>query len=151
MVPWRRNRLPPPVCFVFPSSSDSKESTCSVGDLSLIPGSGRSPGGEHGNVLWYSWLENPQGQRNLVGCSSCWHKDLYTTDWQSMHTLFISLYYGPLYLCIIKLLLLLSFLNLFIYIFSLISQSSWEFINFAYFYKKQNILLHWIFYWFSSL
>ena len=43
----------------FPGSSDSKESTCNVGDLDLIPGSGRSPGGGHGNPLQYSRLENP--------------------------------------------------------------------------------------------
>ena len=28
-------------------------------DTSLIPGSGRFPGGRHGNPLWYSYLENP--------------------------------------------------------------------------------------------
>ena len=28
-------------------------------DLALIPGSGRSPGGGHGNPLKYSYLENP--------------------------------------------------------------------------------------------
>ena len=28
-------------------------------DLGLIPGSERSPGGEHGNPLQYSCLENP--------------------------------------------------------------------------------------------
>ena len=28
-------------------------------DISLIPGSGRSPGGGHGNPLQYSCLENP--------------------------------------------------------------------------------------------
>ena len=28
-------------------------------DTSLIPRSGRSPGGGHGNPLWYSCLENP--------------------------------------------------------------------------------------------
>ena len=33
----------------FPLSSAGKESTCSAGDLSLIPGVGRSPGGGHGN------------------------------------------------------------------------------------------------------
>ena len=32
----------------FPGGSDSKESACSVGDLSLIPGLGRSPGGGNG-------------------------------------------------------------------------------------------------------
>ena len=28
-------------------------------DAGLIPGSGRSPGGGHGNPLRYSYLENP--------------------------------------------------------------------------------------------
>ena len=28
-------------------------------DAGSIPGSGRSPGGEHGNPLQYSYLENP--------------------------------------------------------------------------------------------
>ena len=37
---------------------DSKESACNSGDLGSIPGSGRSPGGEHGNPLQYSCLEN---------------------------------------------------------------------------------------------
>ena len=32
---------------------------CNVGDLCLIPGLGRSPGGGHGNPLQYSCLENP--------------------------------------------------------------------------------------------
>ena len=36
-----------------------KEITCNVGDLGSIPGSGRSPGGGHGNPLQYSCLENP--------------------------------------------------------------------------------------------
>ena len=35
------------------------ESTCSVGDLGLIPGLGRSPGRGYGNPLKYSYLENP--------------------------------------------------------------------------------------------
>ena len=30
-----------------------------TGDMASIPGSGRSPGGEHGNPLQYSCLENP--------------------------------------------------------------------------------------------
>ena len=32
-----------------------------------MPGSGRSPGGGHGNPLQYSCLENPHGQRSLAG------------------------------------------------------------------------------------
>ena len=43
----------------FPGSSDGRESACNVGDLSLIPGLGRCPGGGHGNPLQYSCLENP--------------------------------------------------------------------------------------------
>ena len=34
------------------------ESACSVGDLGLIPGLGRSPGEGNGNPLQYSFLEN---------------------------------------------------------------------------------------------
>ena len=30
-----------------------------IKDISLIPGLQRSPGGEHGNPLWYSCLVNP--------------------------------------------------------------------------------------------
>ena len=41
-----------------PSSSNSKESACTAGDRGSIPGSGRSPEGEHGNPLQYSCLEN---------------------------------------------------------------------------------------------
>ena len=38
--------------------SDDKESTFGAGDLGSTPGSGRSPGGGHGNPLKYSCLEN---------------------------------------------------------------------------------------------
>ena len=47
--------------------SDGKKSTHNVGDLGLIPGLGRSPGGGHGNLLQYFCLENPHGQRSLAG------------------------------------------------------------------------------------
>ena len=33
-----------------------------TGDTGSIPGSGISPGGEHGNPLQYSRLENPMGR-----------------------------------------------------------------------------------------
>ena len=42
----------------FPGGSDGKESACSVGDLSSILGSGRSPGEENGNPLQDSCLES---------------------------------------------------------------------------------------------
>ena len=40
-----------------------------AGDVGKIPGLGRFPGGGHGNPLQYSCLENPHGQRSLVGYS----------------------------------------------------------------------------------
>ena len=46
----------------LPQWLSDKESACSaaaVEDTVLIPGSGRSPGGWHGNPLQYSCLENP--------------------------------------------------------------------------------------------
>ena len=45
---WRRG---------FPGGSDGKSSACNVGDLGLIPGSGKSPGEGNGNPLQYSCLE----------------------------------------------------------------------------------------------
>ena len=44
----------------FPNVSVDIEFSCNVGDtrdVSSIPGSGRSPGGKHGNPLQYSYLE----------------------------------------------------------------------------------------------
>ena len=40
-------------------SSVGKEFACNAGDLSSIPGSGRSPGEGNGNQLQYSCLEKP--------------------------------------------------------------------------------------------
>ena len=54
-------------------------------DSGLIPGSGRSSGEENGNSLQYSCLENPHGQRSLVGYSPWNHKELDMTE----HTLII--------------------------------------------------------------
>ena len=44
----------------FPGGSDSKEAACNAGDPGLIPGSGRSPGG---NALQCSCLGNPMDRR----------------------------------------------------------------------------------------
>ena len=62
----------------FPGGSDGKESAHNVGDLGSISGLGISPGGGHGNLLQYSCLENPHGQRSLVGYSpwSCRESDM---------------------------------------------------------------------------
>ena len=52
-------RLPCSFLSGFPSGSNGKGSAWNVGDPGLIPGSGRSPGGGHGNPLQCSCLENP--------------------------------------------------------------------------------------------
>ena len=59
----------------FLGGSDNKESACYAGDLGSIPGSGRSPGGGHGNPLQYSCLKNPHGQSRLAGYSPWGHKE----------------------------------------------------------------------------
>ena len=43
---------------IYKGSSDSKEYACNAEDLSLISGSGRSPGEGNGNPLQSSCLEN---------------------------------------------------------------------------------------------
>ena len=47
----------------FPGGSDTKESACNAGDMSLIPGLGRSPGKGNGYALQYSCLENCIGHK----------------------------------------------------------------------------------------
>ena len=48
--------------YVFPVALVVKSLSANAGDIrdtDLMPGSGRSPGGMHGNPLQYSCLENP--------------------------------------------------------------------------------------------
>ena len=58
----------------FPGGSGGEEPTCNVGDLGSSPGLGRSPGGRHGDPLQYYCLENPHGQRSLVGYGPWSHR-----------------------------------------------------------------------------
>ena len=53
-----RDKLPAPVFLSFPGSSVSKEFTCNVENLCLIPGLGISPGEQNRYPLQYSGLEN---------------------------------------------------------------------------------------------
>ena len=75
----------------FPGGLTGKESACNVGDLGLIPGSGRSPGGGHGSPLQDSCLENPHGQRSLVSYSPWGRKESDTSERLSA----LCLYYLP--------------------------------------------------------
>ena len=54
---------------VFSSDSDSKQSAFNVGDLGSTSGLKRSPGGGCDNPCRCPCLENPSGQRKLVGYS----------------------------------------------------------------------------------
>ena len=73
-------------------SSDSlvKKLPAIAGEVSLIPGWGRSHGGGNDNPLQYSWLGDPM-ERSLVGCSAWGFKrvghDFVTTNqskWQQL-------------------------------------------------------------------
>ena len=70
-MPWTRKRYHEGIVSTsgssgFPRGSDGKESACNVGDLGLISGLARSPGGGHGNALQYSYLEDSHRQKSLA-------------------------------------------------------------------------------------
>ena len=44
-----------------------------VRGVSSIPGLGRSPGGGHGNLLWYSYLEEPMDR-------GAWQATVHSTE-----------------------------------------------------------------------
>ena len=52
-LPWNQG---------FPGGLYGKESVCNAGDPGSVSGSGRSPGGGHGNPLQYSCLEYPMNR-----------------------------------------------------------------------------------------
>ena len=69
----------------FPGDSGGKESAFNAGDLSSIPGLGRSPGGGHGDPLQYSCLVNAFGQRILVGYSPWGYRESGMTERLSIY------------------------------------------------------------------
>ena len=65
----------------FPHSSVGKESACSTGDPSSIPGSGRSPGKGIGYPLQYSWASLvAQLVKNLPAIQETWVQSLGWED-----------------------------------------------------------------------
>ena len=71
--------------FGQPNDSDGKESAYDARDMAVIPGSGRSPGGENGNPLKYSGLENPKNT------GSWWAIVHGVTKDQTQYTIFHSM------------------------------------------------------------
>ena len=102
MFPWRKDRPPTPVFLGFSGGLDDKESICNAGDLGSILVFGRSPEGGHGNPFQYPCLENPHGQRSLVGYRSWHHKKSDTTEWQStaQGNLYFRLMFGVGFFCL---------------------------------------------------
>ena len=67
---------------MFPGGAAVKNPPANAGDardVGSISGLGRSPGIGNGNPLQYPCLENPHGQRSLVGYSPWGHKGSDTT------------------------------------------------------------------------
>ena len=62
----------------WPGGKEATYSVGDTGDVGSIPGSGRSPGGGHGNPLHYSFLGNPM-DRSLAGYSPWGRKESDTT------------------------------------------------------------------------
>ena len=67
-----------PVFLGFPGDSNGKESACNAGDLGLIPGLGRSPGGGQPTPLFLPG--EFYGQRSLAGDSTRGHRELDMTE-----------------------------------------------------------------------
>ena len=63
----------------FPGGAVVKNPPANAEDAGLNPGSGRSPGGGHGNPFQYSCLGNPI-DRGAVGYSPWGHKESDTTE-----------------------------------------------------------------------
>ena len=72
----------------FPGALVVKNLSANTGDArdtGSMPGSGRSPGEGNGNPLQYYCLENPHGQRSLVGYNPWSLKELDTTQSTCTH------------------------------------------------------------------
>ena len=82
------------LALAFPGDSDGKESACNEGDLGSIPGLGRAPGGGYCNPLRYSCLENPHGQRSLMGYCPWGRRESDMTEWLSVEA--EAAFWGPL-------------------------------------------------------
>ena len=70
--------------YILLSSPEGKESVFNARDPGLIPGVGRSPGDGNGSPFQYSCLENPHGQRSLVGYSPWGRKESGATERQTL-------------------------------------------------------------------
>ena len=75
--PLEKGQATNPVLLGFPYGSAGKESSCSTGDLDLIPGLGRFPGEGKGYPLQYSGLENSM-DCIVCGVAKSWTRLTFT-------------------------------------------------------------------------
>ena len=74
------------------------KSTCNERDPGSIPGSGRFPGGENGNPLQYSCLENTMDRGAWRAIVHGGHKESDTTEWLRFHLCNLGKWYWITYL-----------------------------------------------------
>ena len=98
---------------VFPCGSAGKESTCSVGDLSSVPGLGRSPGEGKGYPLQCSGLENSMGCI-VHGVAKRW------TQLSDFHFLYFPAFYSSLAVYLLNRFILWGSLQSVVFIFILV-------------------------------
>ena len=93
----------------IPRWLSGKEYTAKAGDVSSIPGLGRSPGGGTGNPLQYSYLENSmdRGSWQSMDLQRVWH------DWTTEHNPTQVRFTPVIAICWLYVLLLLLFLFLY--------------------------------------
>ena len=94
----------------FPCSSADKESTCNAGDLSLIPGFGRSLGEMKGYPLQFSGLENSMDH----GVAKSWTRlsDFHFTFGNLVHSLYFIVFQIVTFYCIMFLFVLIDVFGL---------------------------------------
>ena len=73
-------------CWASQVAQVVKNPPATAGDVGSIPGSGRSPGGENGNSLQYSYLENSTDRGAWRATVHGGHKESDTTEPPSMQT-----------------------------------------------------------------
>ena len=86
-IHWRRDRLPSPVFLGFPCGSAGKESACKMGDLGLIPGLGRAPGGFYGLYSPWGLKESDMTERVALLLSHAYSFKMYGTNLYLVSTL----------------------------------------------------------------
>ena len=103
----------------FPDGPDSKESACSVGDLSSVPELGRSPGERKGNPFQYSCLENSMDRgawkikvHGLQRVTHDWATTTFTFTFNATN-------YKVVFTSAILLYLSISFISLFLYYYNI--------------------------------